>query len=130
LKGLDEHVQALVTVLIATSSEEIESVLEIKVVMTIKVTADKVVNTLLGDSMQVLELVHGRELDDVQSVWQDAIGLAFQQMLSLVGSDMGDGCKDIAAVSGSALDAVTVVDATLSSLVVDIEGAEVVVEID
>ena len=68
LEGLDEHVQTLVTVLITTSGEEVKSVLKIKVVMTIKMTPDKVVNALLGDGMQVLELVHGRELDDVQTV--------------------------------------------------------------
>lgn len=130
LEGLDEHVQTLVTVLITTSGEEVKSVLKIKIVMTIKVTTDKVVNALLGNGMQVLELVHGRELDNVQTVRQNTIRLALQQMLGLVGSDVGDGRKDITAVCCSTLDAVTVVDATLAGLVVNIEGAEVVVEID
>lgn len=56
--------------------------------------------------------------------------LALQQMLGLVSSDMGHGGKDIAAVSGSTLDAVAVVDATLASLMIDIKVAQVVVKVD
>lgn len=51
-------------------------------------------------------------------------------MLSFVGGDMRDRGKDIAAVSSSTLDAVSVVDATLASFVVDIKIPEVVVKVD
>lgn len=56
--------------------------------------------------------------------------LSLQQMFGLVSSDMGDGGKNIAAVGGGTLDAVTVVDATLSSLVVDVKVSQVIVKVD
>lgn len=51
-------------------------------------------------------------------------------MLCLISGDMRDGGKDIAAVSCSSLDAVSVVDASLSCLVVHVKVAKVIVEID
>ena len=51
-------------------------------------------------------------------------------MFGFVGGNMRDSGKDIAAVSSSTLDAVSVVDATLASLVVDIKVPEVVVKVD
>ena len=50
-------------------------------------------------------------------------------MFGLVSSDVRDGCKDIAAMGCSTLDAVAVIDAALASLVVDIKVAEVVVKV-
>ncbi len=80
--------------------------------------------------MQVLELVHGLELDDVETVRQDTVGLAFEEMLGLVGGDVADGSEDVCAVSCSPLDTVAVVDATLAGLVVYVEVLQIVVEID
>lgn len=51
-------------------------------------------------------------------------------MLGFVSCDMRDGGEDIAAVSSSTLNAVSVVDATLACLVVDIKVPEVVVKVD
>ena len=130
MKRLDEHIQPLVAVLVTTSSEEVEGVLEIEVIMAIEMTPHEVMDAILGDGVQVLELVHGRELDDVQTIGQDTIGLTLQKMLGLVGSDVRDSGKNIAAMSGGTLNAVTVVDATLACLMIDIEATQVVVEIN
>jgi hypothetical protein len=51
-------------------------------------------------------------------------------MLSFIGRDMRDGSKDIAAVCSSTLDAVSVVDATFASFMVDIKIPEVVIKVD
>lgn len=54
---LDEHVDTLISILIATGGKDVDGVVGLKVVMTIKVSANKVVDLLLVDLMQVLELV-------------------------------------------------------------------------
>ena len=41
--------------------------------MPVEVATNKVIDLRFGDGMQVLELVHGRELDDVEPIGQDAI---------------------------------------------------------
>lgn len=41
--------------------------------MTVEVTTDEVVDFLFRLNVQVLELVHCRELLDVQTVWQNTI---------------------------------------------------------
>ena len=80
--------------------------------------------------MQVLELVSCRELLDVQAVGQDTVGLALEQMLTLVRSDMRYSCEDICGVGSTAFYAVTVVNASLSSLSVAVKVLQVVVEVD
>src|SRR5690349_6826331 len=50
-------------------------------------------------------------------------------MLSFIGRDMGNSGKDIAAVSCCTFDTVTMVDASLACLVVNVKVPEVVVEI-
>jgi hypothetical protein len=80
--------------------------------------------------VQVLELVHSRELDDVEAVREDAVGLALEQVLGLVGGDVADGGEDVGAVGCGALDAVAMVDAALAGLVVDVKVGEVVVKVD
>lgn len=127
---LDEHIHTLVAILITTSSEEVERILRIKVVVPVKVTSDEIVDLLLCLLMQVLELVCGGEFLNIQTIGQDAVGLALQKMFALVRGDVRDGGEDIGGVCGCALYAVAVVDATLSSFRIHIEKLQVVVEID
>ena len=108
----------------------IEGVVEIEIVVAVEVSADEVVNFRLGGRVQILELVHRLELDDVEAVWQDAIGLALEQVLGLVRGDVRDSGEDVSTMSGATLDAVAVVDAALASFVVDIKILEIVVKID
>ena len=92
-------------------------------------TPNEIVDLLLGHGVQVLKLVHGRKLDDVQAVGRDAVRLAFEQVLRLVRGDVRDGGKDVGAVRCGALDAVAVVDAALAGFVVDVKVLEVVVKV-
>lgn len=73
MQRLDVHVNALVAVLVASSGEKVQRIIKIEIVMAIKVTSHKVMDTILGDCVQVLELVHRREFDHVQSVGQHAV---------------------------------------------------------
>ena len=127
---LDKHVDALVAVFVAAGGEEVEGVVEIEVVVAVEVAAREIVDLFLGLGVQVLELVHGRELDHVEAVREHAVGLALQEVLALVGGDVRDGCEDVAGVGGGALDAVAVVDAALAGLGIDVEELQVVVEVD
>ena len=98
--------------------------------MTVEVPADEVVNLRLRRRVQVLELVHRLELDHVETVREDPIRLALQQVLALVRRDVRHRREHVRTVRGRALDAVSVVDATLAGLVINVEVLEVVVEID
>lgn len=129
-KGLDEHVDTFIPVLVTTSGEEVESLVGIKVVVSVEVASNKVVDALLVLLVEVLELMGGRKLLDVQTVWQDTIRLSLEEMLAFVCSNVGNRGEDIARVSGSAFYAVPVVDASLSSLCINIEILEIVVKVD
>lgn len=127
---LDEHICTLISVFVTTGSEEVQGVVGIEVVVSIEMPTHEIMDLLLGLLVQILELVHGREFGDVEAVGQHAIRLAGEQMLTLVGRDVGDGGEDIAGVGGSSFDAVTVVDTTLAGFRVYIEVLQVIVEID
>lgn len=97
--------------------------------MTIEVPSNKVMNLLLCLLMQVLEFVNRRELCDVQTIGQNAIRLSLQQMLGLKRCDVGDCGENITCMRGCSFNAVSVVDTALTSLSIDIEPLQVVVEI-
>ena len=126
----DEHVDALVPVLVASGSEEVEGVVEVEVVMPVEVSADKVIDLLLRKGMQILELMHGRELDDVEAIRQNAVRFPLEQVLTFVGGDVADGGENIGAMCGCALDAVAMVDTSLAGLVIDVKVGQVVVKVD
>jgi len=129
-KRLDKHVDTFIPVLVTTSGEEVESLIRVKVVVSVEVASNKVVDALLVLLVEILELVSGRKLLDVQTIWQDTIWLSLEEMLAFVGSNVRNRSEDIASVSGSAFYAVPVVDASLSSLRINIEILEVVVKVD
>lgn len=72
-KRFDEHVNSLVSVLVSTSSEEVKGVVKIEVVVTVEMTSDEVVDLLFRNGVKILELVHGRELGDVETVGSDSV---------------------------------------------------------
>lgn len=127
---LDEHVASLIPVLVASRSEEIQRVIRVEVIVPIEMPSHEIMDLLLRLLMQVLELVHSAELGDVETVGQHAVRLALEEVLALVGGDVGDGREDVAGVRGGALDAVAVVDAALARLGVDVEVLQVVIEVD
>jgi hypothetical protein len=126
---LDKHVNTLIPELVTTSSEKIQCVIDIKVVVAIEMSADKVVNLLLCLLVQVLEFVHSRELCDVETVGQNAVGLSFQKMLRLESCDVRNSGENITSMCGSSLNTVSVVDTTLASFSIDIEPLQVVVKV-
>ena len=98
--------------------------------MPVEVTADKVVDALLVGLVEVLELVGCAELLNVQTIGQNTVGLALEQVLALVGGDVGDGGEDVGGVCCTTLNAVAVVDASLARLGIAVKVLQVVVEID
>lgn len=62
----------------ASLRTHIESVVEIKVVMPIKVTTDEFVDLCLARGMKILEFVNSLELDDIEAVRKYAIGLPLE----------------------------------------------------
>lgn len=55
--------------------------------------------------------------------------LALQKVLSFIGGDMRNSCKDVAAVGCCTFDTVSMVDASLACFMVHVKVPEVVVEI-
>lgn len=80
--------------------------------------------------MQVLELVHGLEFHDIQTVREDSIGFPFQQMLALVCRDVTDSRENVRTMCCRSLYAVSMVDTAFSGLMVYVEILKIVVEID
>ena len=76
----------------------IKSLLEVEVIMSVEVSTDEFINLRLGSSVEVLEFVHRLEFDNIQTIWQDTVRLALQQVFRLISGDMGDGCEHIGTV--------------------------------
>ena len=75
-KRLDKHIDTFVPELISTSSEQVKGVVEIEIVMTVEMTSNKVVDLFLGLDVEVLELVHGGEFLDVETVRKNSVWLS------------------------------------------------------
>lgn len=71
--ALDEHIHSLVPVLVPSGGEEVKGVVEVEIVMAVEMTPDEVIDLVLGHCVEVLELVHGREFNDVQTVGKYAV---------------------------------------------------------
>jgi hypothetical protein len=67
-KRLDKHINTFVPKLVSTSSEQVKSVVEIEIVMTVEMSSDEIIDLLLGLDVEVLEFVHGSELLDIETV--------------------------------------------------------------
>lgn len=90
---------------------------------------DEFVQLLLGDGVQILELVQRRELLHVEPVGRDHVRLPLQQMLRLVPRYIRHGGEHVRQVGGRPLHAVPVVDLPLACLLVHVELVQVVVEV-
>lgn len=98
--------------------------------MPVKVTSDELVDFGLGSGMQVLELVHRLELDNIKTVRYDTVGFALEKVLGFVRGDVRDGCENIRTMSRGPLDTVPMVDAALASFMINVEILQIVVEVD
>jgi hypothetical protein len=74
--------------------------------------------------------VHGRKLRNIETVGENTVWFSLQKMFAFVCRDVGDSGENIARVGRSSFNAVSVVDATLSSLGIHIEILQVIVEIN
>lgn len=98
--------------------------------MAVEMTPDKFVNLGFARGVQVLKLVNGLELDDVQAVGEYTVGFPLEQMFTLVRGNVRNGGEDIGTVSGGTFDTISMVDPPLSCFVIDVEILEVVVKVD
>jgi hypothetical protein len=71
---LDEEIRSFVGKLIATSNEEVQSFFQVEVVVAVKMASHKVVDLLLGECVEVLELMEGHKFLDRKSVGGDDVG--------------------------------------------------------
>jgi hypothetical protein len=67
-KRLDKHINTFIPKLVSTSSEQVQGIVKVEIVMTVEMTSDEIVNLLLGLNVEVLEFVHGGELLDIETV--------------------------------------------------------------
>ena len=72
-QALDKHVHTLVAELISTGGEHVNRVLEIEVVMTIEMPANKVVDLFFRLDVKILKFVHRSKFDDVEAVGKNAV---------------------------------------------------------
>ena len=108
----------------------VEGIFQIEIVGSVEVTANEFVDFRLALGVKILEFVHRLELDDIKTVGEDAVRFSLEEMLALVGGDVGDSGEDVGAVGGGTLDAVAMVDAALACFMVNVKVLEVVVEVD
>ncbi|KAH3662104.1 hypothetical protein OGAPHI_006285 [Ogataea philodendri] len=128
-KGFDEKVNTFVSVLISSRNEKIKGVFQLEIELSVEMATNKLVDFLLLLGMQVLELVNSLELDHVQSVRKNSIWLPFQQVLTFVCGNVGNSGEDVCRVRSRPFNAVPMIDASFSSLVVDVELIQVVVKV-
>lgn len=81
---LDEYVSAFVAELIAAGRKHVERFVEVEVEVAVEVSAHKLVYLVLGQGVQVLELVQGGELLDVETVWRDHLCFALEEVFGFV----------------------------------------------
>ena len=67
--------------------------------MSIKVPADEFVDLRLCSGVEILEFMHRLEFDDVQTIGEYTVRLAFKYVFRFVSGDMGDGCEHIGTMS-------------------------------
>lgn len=117
----DKQIGALVVELIAAGDEEVERLVEVKVVVAVEVSAHEAVNLLLGSGVQVLKLMESAKLLHIKSVGGDDAGLPLEEVLRLEGGYIRDGGEDVGRVGSCPFHAVSVVDLTIAGLLVQVK---------
>lgn len=128
-KRFDKHIDTLIPILIPPCGKHVQGIVQIEIVITIEMAPNELIDLGLGGGVHILEFMHSLKLDDIQAIGQYPIRLAFQQMLTLVCRNMGDGRKDISTVSSRTFNTVSVIDTTFPSFVIDVEVLKIIVEI-
>jgi hypothetical protein len=126
----DEQIGAFVRKLVSSGDEEVKCFVQVKVVMTVKVTSDEFVDFVFGDRVQVLEFVQCTELFHVQPVRRDDVRLTFEQMFRFNRRDFGDRREDVSRVNGRSFHTVPVIDLAIAGFLVHVKLVEIVVKVD
>jgi hypothetical protein len=108
----------------------VKGIVKIEVVMSVEVTTDELVNLCFAGGMEILELVHSLELDDIETVRKNAIRLSLEKMLALVGGDMRNGGENVRTVRRGTFDAISVVNSAFARFVVHVKVLQIVVKVD
>lgn len=87
----------------------------------IKMASDKFMNLVFGSSMKVLELVKGRELDDVEPIGCDDFGLPLEKVFCLVACDLWYCGECVSKMRRCPFHAVAMIDLSLACLLVHTE---------
>ena len=90
-------------------------------------TSHELVDLLFTLSMKILKLMQIPL--DIEPIRSENIWLPLHQMLTLQPSDLTHSGEDMGKMSRSSLNAVSVIDPTLSSLMVTVKLLQVVVEV-
>jgi hypothetical protein len=96
----------------------------------VKVTNDELLDFSLCGSVHCLKLVQSGKLVSVESVRCHNLGSTLQQVLGFICCDLRHGSEHVTRVRRRPLDAVAVVDLTISCLLVRVKVRHVVVEVD
>lgn len=98
--------------------------------MPVEMTSNEIVDLGLCGRVEILELVHCLEFDNVQTIRNHTIRLSLEQMFRFVCCDVRNSGENVCTMCGGTLNAVAVVDAALSSFVINVKVLEVVVEVN
>ena len=123
----NEDVGPLVGELIPAGSEEIEGAVEVEVEMAVEVSAHKLVDLLLARRVQVLELV--QIPFHIEPVGGDQVRLSLHKMSRLHTGDLRHSGEYVRQVRARPLNAISMVDPSLSRFHVTVEILEIVVEV-
>lgn len=93
---LDEHVGAFVAKLVSAGNEEVKSFVQVKIIMAVEVAPGEVIDFFLGHGVQILELVQGAELFDVEAVGGDEVWFPLEQVLSFQTGHLGHSGENVA----------------------------------
>ena len=127
-----------------SSSEHVESFVQIKVKVTVEVSPDKLVDLVFTLGMEILELV--QISPNVQTVRCENVRLPLDQVLALHPRDLTetsprldvdppqsevspDGGEDVRQVGAGSLDTISVINPSLPGLSIAVELLQVVVEV-
>lgn len=126
---LNEHIRTLVPKLVPSGNEQIQRFLQIKIEMSVKVSARKFVNFLLCNGMQILKFMNCRKFLHIQSVRRYNVRFPFQQMFCLVAGNLRYGREYMRQMCGGPFDTVSMVDLSFAGFVVNWKFVQIVVKV-
>ena len=98
--------------------------------MPVEMTSNEIIDLGLCRRVEILELVHCLEFDDVQTIRNHTIRLSLKQMFRFVCSDVRNSGENVCTMCSGTLNAVAVVDTALPSFVINVKVLKVVVEVN